>query len=1028
MMNNKFTYFSERHYKSSNPSCEKEYVYWRKLLGDKVISNLQDVYGIDFPKIVSSEFTNTSQTQVDWYECYCQLFCSKRWINEEIHFSKRIQFENFYRPLLQFGLYVLKSRCKDTLCHQIANSFASSLLNKFAAVSTSTLVFEVSIAKAAKKLKGQSAEEEYSYYNGEFLSDSAYWQDLLNAYPVLFRLIFECIDSCCDYYCQLVHRLNADHDKIVKYILRGKEFTYITSVTADLSDSHHHGSSVAILSLDNREKLVYKPRSLRGDKLFYDFISRVSKHTALFIPAPRTLDCSQYGWQEFVTAFPCASESEVEDYYYRFGQLIFGAYALNVTDLHLENVIASGSSPVIIDCETVMDNHYVPHTATARDLLNYQLGLSVLNSGLLPMYKFVRHNKGVNMGAINATSDSEIPIKIPVLKGAGTSSVHYEYEYRKTNSKPNLVRLNSQICPPTNYISEICAGFSDAYTYVVENKDTILRVIDTFKGIKVRHLIQDTQRYSMLLHTSLNPDFLQDGKDRQLFLCALFQNANDGYHTDEIVRNEIREILALDIPYFYAKSDQTALFNDFGVIENNYFQKSSLAVVEEKIQQMGPDDLKRQMTFIQLLLTDMNDYHSPYRSGYPFGQVSAGFEKKRESIKLAENSFNKLMDDVSVSPDGSSVCWLSMTVIGNEKNPGWQIRPLGPYLYDGYAGLDIFLRAFHVTTGNERAGQVADLVDNELFRYTDNIITASTGRLNYGAFIGEASFVYTYLVLHKLTYNSKYLDYAQKHSSVLVKCIENGQEEDILFGRAGVLVILVRLYQSTQKKEYIAIANQLADILIQKQEQNGGWLSLEEEVPLTGFAHGAAGIMYALTELYRASPRDDIPPCIHKALLFEKSQYVPSVGNWKDNRRGVPASHYMTAWCNGASGIMLSRLKMKSVFSEPIDSLLDIDIHNSLRCILSTFFKSDCLCHGNLGNYEILKEYLRVYNDDSVKVQADQFLYYVLQSMENEKETDDQPPLYGYRHPGFMTGIAGIGYALLRVSNESLPNILALEV
>lgn len=199
-------------------------------------------------------------------------------------------------------------------------------------------------------------------------------------------------------------------------------------------------------------------------------------------------------------------------------------------------------------------------------------------------------------------------------------------------------------------------------------------------------------------------------------------------------------------------------------------------------------------------------------------------------------------------------------------------------------------------------------------------------------------------------------------------------------------------------------------------------------MPLTGFAHGAAGIMYALTELYRASPRDDIPPCIHKALLFEKSQYVPSVGNWKDNRRGVPASHYMTAWCNGASGIMLSRLKMKSVFSEPIDSLLDIDIHNSLRCILSTFFKSDCLCHGNLGNYEILKEYLRVYNDDSVKVQADQFLYYVLQSMENEKETDDQPPLYGYRHPGFMTGIAGIGYALLRVSNESLPNILALEV
>lgn len=1027
-MNDKFTYFSERHYESPQSCCEKKYAYWRKLLGDKVISNLQEVYGISFSEIINSEFTNISPEQVDWYKRYRQLFCSKCWINEEIHFSKNIQFENFYRPLLQLGIYILKSKHKDTLCHQIVNSFASSLLNKFAAVSTSTLVFEISIAQTAKKLKGLSAEEEYSYYNGELLSDPVYWEDLLNAYPVLFRLLFECIDSCCDYYCQLIYRLKTDHGKIVEHILSGKEFKSIFSVTANLSDSHHQGSSVAILTLDNGEKVVYKPRSLRGDQLFYDFASKVSEHTALIIATPKTIDCLQYGWEEFVASFPCNSESEVEDYYYRFGQLIFCAYALNVTDLHLENVIASGASPVIIDCETVMDNHYIPRTSTARELLNYQLGLSVLNSGLLPMYKFVRHNKGVNMGAINASSDSEIPIKVPVLKGKGTSSVHYEYEYRKTSSNQNLVKLNSKICPPSKYISKICAGFSDAYTYVAENKDNILSSIRTFKGISVRHLVQDTQRYCMLLHTSLNPDFLQDGKDRQLFLCALFQNANNEYRTNEIVKNEIRELLSLDIPYFYTKSDQTDLFNDFGVVASNYFQKSSLAVVEDKIEHMGPDDLKRQTTFIQLLLTDMNDHHSPYRSEYTLSQVSKDFDKKRVSRKLAEKTFNKLIDSMAVSPDGSSVCWLSMTVIGSEKNPGWQIRPLGPYLYDGYAGLDIFLWAYHVTTGSDHARQVAVLVDNELFRYTDDIVTANSSRINYGAYIGEASFVYTYLVLYKLTHDPKYLIYAQKHSSVLVKCIENGQEEDILFGRAGTLVIFVRLYQNTRKKEYIAIANQLADILIQKQEQNGGWRSLEEEVPLTGFAHGAAGIMYALTELYRAYPRDDIPPCVHKALLFEKSQYVPSVGNWKDNRRGVPAGHYMTAWCNGASGIMLSRLKMRSVFSEPINSLVEIDIQNSLRCILSTFFKSNCLCHGNLGNYEILKEYLRVYNNDSTKTQGDQFLIYLLQSIENEKDIDDKPPLYGYQHPGFMTGVAGIGYALLRVSNESLPNILALEV
>ena len=182
--------------------------------------------------------------------------------------------------------------------------------------------------------------------------------------------------------------------------------------------------------------------------------------------------------------------------------------------------------------------------------------------------------------------------------------------------------------------------------------------------------------------------------------------------------------MSLDIPYFYAKSDQTDLFNDFGVVASNYFQKSSLAVVEDKIEHMGPDDLKRQITFIQLLLTDMNDHHSPYRSEYTLSQVSKDFDKKQVSRQLAEKTFNKLIDNMAVSPDGSSVCWLSMTVIGSEKNPGWQIRPLGPYLYDGYAGLDIFLWAYHVTTGNDHARQVAVLVDNELFRYTDDIVTA----------------------------------------------------------------------------------------------------------------------------------------------------------------------------------------------------------------------------------------------------------------------------------------------------------------
>lgn len=36
--------------------------------------------------------------------------------------------------------------------------------------------------------------------------------------------------------------------------------------------------------------------------------------------------------------------------------------------------------------------------------------------------------------------------------------------------------------------------------------------------------------------------------------------------------------------------------------------------------------------------------------------------------------------------------------------------------------------------------------------------------------------------------------------------------------------------------------------------------------------------------------------------------------------------------------------------------------------------------------------------------------------------------LYGYKIPGFMTGISGMGYSLLREIDDSLPCILSIEI
>ena len=109
-------------------------------------------------------------------------------------------------------------------------------------------------------------------------------------------------------------------------------------------------------------------------------------------------------------------KKEVENYYYRFGVLIFINYILNVNDLHGENVIAAGEYPVIIDAETILDNVKYLSEKNARLTISSYIHESVLYSGLLPYYRFARKGKPVNMGAINGTEGEEYPILVPVVK------------------------------------------------------------------------------------------------------------------------------------------------------------------------------------------------------------------------------------------------------------------------------------------------------------------------------------------------------------------------------------------------------------------------------------------------------------------------------------------------------------------------------------------------------------------------------------------------------------------------------------
>ena len=78
------------------------------------------------------------------------------------------------------------------------------------------------------------------------------------------------------------------------------------------------------------------------------------------------LDCGTYGWMEFITASPCESPQEVERFYQRQGGYLALLYAIEATDFHLENLIAAGEHPVLIDLEAFF------HPRVAEELMAWR--------------------------------------------------------------------------------------------------------------------------------------------------------------------------------------------------------------------------------------------------------------------------------------------------------------------------------------------------------------------------------------------------------------------------------------------------------------------------------------------------------------------------------------------------------------------------------------------------------------------------------------------------------------------------------
>lgn len=356
---------------------------------------------------------------------------------------------------------------------------------------------------------------------------------------------------------------------------------------------------------------------------------------------------------------------------------------------------------------------------------------------------------------------------------------------------------------------------------------------------------------------------------------------------------------------------------------------------------------------------------------------------------------------------------------------GWRVvhRAFGPDLYGGTSGIALFLaRLFALTGENPHRTAAEGGMAQALSRLEE--IHPST---RIGFYSGTTGIAFVLVEIGTILGRP---DFAAKAIAMLEAMLQddaNSQGLDVVSGSAGAIPALLKIYQCNPRDFLLELAVRHARHLLSTAEKgDAGWswntLPIPVERNLTGFSHGTAGIAWALLEIFRQTGEGEFREAAEQALRYERHWFNHEHQNWPDFRAPTtpqPANHtgpnFMLAWCHGAPGIGLARLRAWQILS---DETLRQEAEIALRATLRFFSQPQgnySLCHGIGGNAELLMMSGQMLGDAEALRAAAQageqgIAYYLKGNLPWPCGVQG-----GGETPNLMLGLAGIGYFYLRL-------------
>jgi type 2 lantibiotic biosynthesis protein LanM len=530
-----------------------------------------------------------------------------------------------------------------------------------------------------------------------------------------------------------------------------------------------------------------------------------------------------------------------------------------------------------------------------------------------------------------------------------------------------------------------------------------------------------------LLQDSYHPDVLRDALDRDRFFDRLWVEVEHCPYLARVIPAERNDLQQGDMPIFRTRPGSRDLWTSTNERITDFFDEPSMALVQRRVRQLSDHDLAQQLWFVHASLATLakglERTHWPsYRLTEPQTIVN------RERLLIAARAVGDRLEALALR-DADDVSWIGLTHT-NERY--WSIAPLGMDLYDGLPGVALFLAYLGTITQEERYAALAHATLTTLRRQVERCRSFIP---SIGGFTGWGGLIYTLTHLGILWDEPALLAEAEAIVEHLPALIEQDDLLDITAGAAGCIGSLLSLCRCVPSDRTLAAAIQCGERLItraQRMARGLGWvIAAAGPTPLAGFSHGAAGIAWALLELAALTGEERFQTAALAAIAYERSLFSPEAGNWPDLRdlktprqnEGNGQQRFMTAWCHGAPGIGLARL---CSLQHQDDAAIRAEIDTVLQTTLAQGLGGNhSLCHGDLGNLELLLQASQVLDDPQWRAQVNHIPAIILESISRDGWLCGTP--LGVESPGLMTGLAGIGYGLLRLAEPTrIPSVLVL--